>query len=157
VEGSRTSGVQISWLHEAFGHCPADVDLDTVGYYCKAWILYLFGCILFLDAMGGAASWMYIHCLTDWDQAGQYSWGFAVLSFLYLQLCEACRRTSTTCHSMVAHTYCSSGCGLVYQLVVHRFPSSPLVPWCRPSTSAHSCLLLGPVQHTSRKKASSVH
>ncbi|XP_022683873.1 serine/threonine-protein phosphatase 7 long form homolog [Setaria italica] len=37
---------------------------------------------------------MWIHCLTDWHQAGSYSWGSAVLSFLYRQLCEACRRSS---------------------------------------------------------------
>ena len=37
---------------------------------------------------------MYLLCLTDWDTAGFYSWGCAVLAFLYRQLCEACRRTS---------------------------------------------------------------
>jgi hypothetical protein len=35
-----------------------------------------------------------VHCLTDWDQAGHYSWGSAVLAFLYRQLCEACRWSS---------------------------------------------------------------
>ncbi|TVT99474.1 hypothetical protein EJB05_55143, partial [Eragrostis curvula] len=35
---------------------------------------------------------MYPPCLLDWDAAGQYSWGSAVLAFLYRQLCEACRR-----------------------------------------------------------------
>jgi hypothetical protein len=95
-EGSRTSGVQITWLRQAFGHCSTNADLETVVYYCRAWILHLFGCILFPDATGDAASWMSIHCLTYWDQAGQYSWGSAVLAFLYRQLCEACRRTSTT-------------------------------------------------------------
>lgn len=94
--GARTSGVQITWLREAFGHCPEDADLETVGYYCRAWILHLFGCVLFPDATGDCASWMYIHCLTDWDQAGHYSWASAVLSFLYRQLCEACRRTSAS-------------------------------------------------------------
>eukprot|EP00267_Zea_mays_P046145 XP_020398492.1 uncharacterized protein LOC109941697 [Zea mays] len=48
------------------------------------------------DATGDCASWMYIPCLTDWDTAGHYSWGSAVLSFLYRQLCEACRRTSSS-------------------------------------------------------------
>jgi hypothetical protein len=95
-EGSRTSGVLISWLREAFGHCPEDANLETVGFFCRAWILHLFGCILFPDATSDAASWMYIHFLTNWDQAGQYSWGSTVLSFLYCQLCEACRRTSPT-------------------------------------------------------------
>jgi hypothetical protein len=43
---------------------------------------------------GDTTSWMWIHCLTDLDQAGHYSWGSAVLAFLYRQLCEACRRSS---------------------------------------------------------------
>ncbi|TVU51646.1 hypothetical protein EJB05_03086, partial [Eragrostis curvula] len=35
---------------------------------------------------------MYLPCLMEWDAAGQFSWGSAVLAFLYRQLCEACRR-----------------------------------------------------------------
>ena len=35
------------------------------------------------DATGDTASWMWVHCLSDWDQAGQYSWGFVILGFLY--------------------------------------------------------------------------
>jgi hypothetical protein len=54
----------------------------------------LFGCVLFPDATGDTASWMFIPCLTDWDHAGGYSWASGVLAFLYRQLCEACRRTS---------------------------------------------------------------
>ena len=46
------------------------------------------------QSAGDNASWMYLLCLTDWDTAGFYSWGSAVLAFLYRQLCEACRRTS---------------------------------------------------------------
>uniref|UniRef100_K4AIE7 Aminotransferase-like plant mobile domain-containing protein n=1 Tax=Setaria italica TaxID=4555 RepID=K4AIE7_SETIT len=92
--GTRTSGVLISWLREHFGQCPQDADAETVGHYCRAWILHLFACVLFPDATGDTASWMWIHCLTDWHQAGSYSWGSAVLCFLYRQLCEACRRSS---------------------------------------------------------------
>jgi hypothetical protein len=56
----------------------------------------MFSCVLFPDATGDCASWMYIPCLTDWDTAGHYSWASVVLSFLYRQLCEACRRTSSS-------------------------------------------------------------
>uniref|UniRef100_K3YL30 SWIM-type domain-containing protein n=1 Tax=Setaria italica TaxID=4555 RepID=K3YL30_SETIT len=93
-QGTRTSGVLISWLREHFGQCPQDADAETVGHYGRAWILHLFACVLFPDATGDTASWMWIHCLTDWHQARLYSWGSAVLCFLYRQLCEACRRTA---------------------------------------------------------------
>jgi hypothetical protein len=93
-QGARTSGVLISWLRAEFTHCPPGADDQTVQYYYRAWILHLFGCVLFPDGMGDTASWMWIHCLTDWDQVGHYSRGSAVLAFLYHQLCEACRRSS---------------------------------------------------------------
>lgn len=56
----------------------------------------MFGPVLFPDGNGDAASWMYTHCLRDWDEAGGYSWGSAVLGFLYRQLCEACRQLAPT-------------------------------------------------------------
>uniref|UniRef100_K3YXU0 Aminotransferase-like plant mobile domain-containing protein n=1 Tax=Setaria italica TaxID=4555 RepID=K3YXU0_SETIT len=85
-QGTHTSGVLISWLREDFSQCPQDADAETVGHYCRAWILHLFACVLFPDATGDTASWMWIHCLTDWHQAGLYSWGSAVLCFLYRHL-----------------------------------------------------------------------
>ena len=90
-QGARTSGVLISWVRQEFAQCPEEADEETIGYYCRAWILHLFVCVLFPNAMGDTASWMWVHCLSDWDQVGQYSWGSAVLGFLYRQLCEACR------------------------------------------------------------------
>ena len=57
--------------------------------------MHLFGCVLFPDGTGDTASWMYLPCLTDWHMAGGYSWGSAILGYLYRQLCEACRWNST--------------------------------------------------------------
>ena len=94
-QGLRTSRVLISWLWQEFAQCSEEADEETVGYYCRAWILHLFACVLFPDAMGDTMSWMWVHCLSDWDQAGQYSRGSVVLGFLYCQLCEGCRRTSS--------------------------------------------------------------
>jgi hypothetical protein len=73
TEHMPSLGATYLMLRQDFGHYPANADLETVVYYCTAWILHLFGCILFPDATGDAASWMYIHCLTNWDQAGQHT------------------------------------------------------------------------------------
>ena len=62
---ARTSGVPISWLREEFAQCLEEADEETVGYYCREWILHLFACVLFPDATGDSASWMWIHCLSD--------------------------------------------------------------------------------------------
>lgn len=119
--GTRTSGVPISWLRQNFGICPGDADEQTVTYYCRAWILHLFGCVLFPDGTGDAASWMYIPCLTDFYTAGGYSWASGVLSFLYRHLCEACRRTRQGNSVGGVCTFSSFGCGLVYLLVGPQF------------------------------------
>jgi len=92
--GEHSNGVKLSWLRDQFGTCPENADDDTVNYHCRAWVLHLFGCVLFPDATGDIASWMFLPCLTSWQTAGGYSWASAVLGFLYRQLCEGSRRTS---------------------------------------------------------------
>ena len=72
-QGARTSGVLISWLRQEFAQYPKEADEEIVGYYCRAWSLHLFAYVLFPDATGDIASWMWVHCLSDWDQVGQYS------------------------------------------------------------------------------------
>ena len=64
-QGARTSRVLISWLRQQLAQCPEEADDETVGYYYRAWILHLFACILFPDAMGDTTLWMWVHCLTD--------------------------------------------------------------------------------------------
>ena len=65
ASGSRMSGVPISWLRENFGVCSEDANGHTVSFYCRAWILHLFGRVLFLDVTGETASsfYVYIHCI----------------------------------------------------------------------------------------------
>jgi hypothetical protein len=47
LRGSHTTGVPLTWLRQAFGECPPGADEQTVGYHCRAWILHLFGSVLF--------------------------------------------------------------------------------------------------------------
>jgi hypothetical protein len=80
------------WLHEEFQECPQDADDAIVTLYARAWVWHMFATVLFLDSTGDVASWMYILALLDWNEVGTYSWGSAVLAYLYRQLCDACRR-----------------------------------------------------------------
>ena len=64
-QGARTFGVLISWLLQEFAQCPEEADEETVGYYCRTWILHLFVCVLFPDATSDTTSWMLVHCLSD--------------------------------------------------------------------------------------------
>jgi hypothetical protein len=45
----RTSGVPLRWIREQFGECPPDADEATVDYYWRAWVLHMFGTVLFPD------------------------------------------------------------------------------------------------------------
>ena len=106
---AQSSGVPLRWLREQFAHCPDDADEALVTFHCRAWVLHLFGSFLFPDGTGDTASWMYIPCLSGWDDAGTYSWGSGVLAFLYRQLCEACRR--------VKRGSTQSGCLVLLQVI----------------------------------------
>lgn len=81
--GSNTSRAPLTWLRQTFGHCLAGANDQTITFHYRAWVLYLFSCVLFPNVMGDNASWMFLPCLTDWDTAGVYTWGSAVLAFLY--------------------------------------------------------------------------
>ena len=67
---------------------------EIVTFYCRAWIMHPFGCVLFPDGTGDTALWMYLPCVTDWDTTEGYSWASRVLGFMYRQLCEACHWSS---------------------------------------------------------------
>jgi hypothetical protein len=94
LRGSHNTGVPLTWLRQTFGQCPPGADEQTVGYHCRAWILHLFGSVLFPDTTGDSASWMFLPCLTDWDTTGGYSWASAVLGYD--------RRTMTTTTTTLA-------------------------------------------------------
>jgi hypothetical protein len=101
----REAGVHISWLRQEFGICPDNADAETVSYHVRAWVWHMFATMLFPDGIGDMASWMYIQCLVDWDEAGSFSWGSTVLAYLYRQLCEACRRKARSSNLGVVCTY----------------------------------------------------
>jgi hypothetical protein len=92
----REVRVGMSWLCEEFRECPLDADEATVTMYAKARVWHMFATMLFPDSTGDATSWMYIPALALWHEAGSYSWGSAVLAYLYRQLCDACRRQGKT-------------------------------------------------------------
>jgi hypothetical protein len=95
VKGRKVR-VCMSWLHEEFCECPPDADEVTMTMNARAWVWHMFATMLFPDSMGDAASWMYILALAHWHEVSSYSWGLAVLAYLYRLLCIACRRQGKT-------------------------------------------------------------
>ena len=94
--GARSSGVLISWLTQNFDQCSDHADEQTVTYYCRAWIIHLFGCVLFPNGMGDTASWMYLPFLLTGTWRGATAgvpqcWGTCTGSFA--KLAAGVRRT----------------------------------------------------------------
>jgi hypothetical protein len=86
----------VSWLREEFRKCPPNAIEATVTMYRRAWVWHMFATVLFSDSTGDAAPWMYIPALVHWHEAGSYSWGSAVLAYLYSQSCDAYRHHGKT-------------------------------------------------------------
>uniref|UniRef100_A0A2N9IZZ8 Aminotransferase-like plant mobile domain-containing protein n=1 Tax=Fagus sylvatica TaxID=28930 RepID=A0A2N9IZZ8_FAGSY len=57
--------------------------------YTRAYILELLGGSYFADKSGEKVHLMFLPMLEDFDAAGRYSWGSAVLAWLYRELCRA--------------------------------------------------------------------
>ena len=94
------SGVPHSWLRQ-FMTCPVHAPEEVVRTHLMAYILFLFGWVLFPTTTGVSVHPTYIHLaesLADAlpGQVPQYSWGSAVLSATYRGLCDACQRTEAS-------------------------------------------------------------
>ncbi|KAF3341139.1 Serine/threonine-protein [Carex littledalei] len=77
---------------------PGEPTDEQVHQYTRAYILDLFGTLLFADSSGDSVPVMYLQFLGNLDEPVQYNWGGAVLALLYRNLCVAVeRRTQTMC------------------------------------------------------------
>ena len=69
-------------------------DADDIAFkrHARAYILYLFGCILFPDKSGDSVQLIYLPLLGDLERVDEYSWGSATFAYLYHNLCQASRK-----------------------------------------------------------------
>ena len=88
------TGISFLWLEANFRKgSPADASREVVQRFARAYALYVLGGMVFTDGTGDHVSWIWLQLLSDWEQAGQFSWESATLAWLYRQLCEACRHS----------------------------------------------------------------
>ncbi|KAM3311124.1 hypothetical protein ACQJBY_031667 [Aegilops geniculata] len=112
-----TARVRHSWLKLVRGNtnpCPQDANDVVVQQYARAYLWYVLTKVVFSDATGNSALWMFLELLNNWDT--QYSWGSAALAYLYRQLDLACRRKGDT----------SSLSGFVWSLSVWMWERIPV-------------------------------
>ncbi|XP_075485074.1 serine/threonine-protein phosphatase 7 long form homolog isoform X3 [Primulina tabacum] len=63
-------------------------DLEVVQYTRCIALMVIGGC-MFPDSRGGVVSLMYLQLLLNIPRVSRYSWGSAILSFLYRELCKS--------------------------------------------------------------------
>lgn len=69
---SKTSGVPLKWIEENFQNLDPNANEEEVVRHCRAYVLHLFGAVLFPDSASDVASWMFLPLLRDFNEAGTY-------------------------------------------------------------------------------------
>ena len=81
--------LKMGWLNTHFSDINDHNDNEVqVQRFARAYILRLMGSVLFPDHSGNLVPLRLLPFLEDFAVAGQYSWGSAVLSYLYRELCK---------------------------------------------------------------------
>ena len=64
-----------------------DAPEQEIERYARVWLWPFLGSFLFLDTSGNTISWAFLNILSQpWENIGAYSWGSAVLAWIYRQL-----------------------------------------------------------------------
>ena len=88
----KTSGVSSVWITENFGaSLHPDALEQEIERYARVWLWHFLGTFLFFDVSGNIISWAFLNILSQpWENIEAYSWGSAVLAWMYRQLYVAC-------------------------------------------------------------------
>ncbi|XP_057719473.1 serine/threonine-protein phosphatase 7 long form homolog [Arachis stenosperma] len=84
--------VNCSWFQETFGECPEGADEETVRCFARAYIMMLLGTQLFADKSGNCIHIRWLSYVARLEDMGGYSWGSAVLAWLYRCMCRVANR-----------------------------------------------------------------
>ncbi|KAL9689701.1 hypothetical protein QQ045_010090 [Rhodiola kirilowii] len=104
--GKRPTTVRRTWLREHMQIVPAEATDVEIQRYARAYILAMLGSSLLPDSSRSETSLHFLPLLADLDSIVSYSWGGAVLAYLYRSLCNACESKATQ----------HSGCAILLQL-----------------------------------------
>ncbi|RYR54522.1 hypothetical protein Ahy_A06g029813 isoform B [Arachis hypogaea] len=85
-------GLPIDSQYETFSELPQGADDETVMRYVRAYIMMLLSTQLFEDKSGTHLHIRWLSYIARLEDMGQYSWGFAALSWLYRCMCRVANR-----------------------------------------------------------------
>ncbi|KAL8493935.1 hypothetical protein ACS0TY_024913 [Phlomoides rotata] len=73
-----------------------DTDYETVDQYARGCVLLMLVSYMIPDSSRSHVSLLYLQAIENIAEAGTYSWGSAVLAYLYRELCNAADSQKTT-------------------------------------------------------------
>ncbi|CAN1750198.1 Serine/threonine-protein phosphatase 7 long form homolog, partial [Linum perenne] len=82
LQGEATI-VKISWVKEQFDRLPAGASADVITCYARAYAWVLVGAVLLADRSGDLIPVHLLRLLSESGDAASFSWGSAVLAWLY--------------------------------------------------------------------------
>jgi len=86
-----SSAISLPTLRDRFQGLAEDATPAQVDQYCRAFVLDMFGCVMFPLAAGDTVLASLLTFLRDLDRPPKMNWGAAVLACLYRGLCLACQ------------------------------------------------------------------
>ena len=84
----------MSWLRDKYDSLERNANETEIKKYTRAFLMGIFGSIMFPDKSADQVPAMYLQFLGDMNMS--YNWGLAVLAFLYRQLSLACSKKTKT-------------------------------------------------------------
>ncbi|MFQ6669819.1 hypothetical protein Gotur_034919 [Gossypium turneri] len=87
-EESNFSGLKFTWLKAKFGQLSTTATEGELMCIARAYIMHIIGGVLMPDANNNKVHFMYLPLLADLSSVSSYSWGSAVLTMLYRELCR---------------------------------------------------------------------
>ncbi|KAL8499009.1 hypothetical protein ACS0TY_022099 [Phlomoides rotata] len=111
IDGKPVTGVtgrvKLTWLRTMFSSCPKDASSEDVVFHTRAYLLYLVGSTIFSTADNQVPA-MYLQLFGNFDEAGNYAWGAAALSFLYRALGNAAFKSQKSINGCLTMLQCWS-------------------------------------------------
>ncbi|XP_020972880.1 protein MAIN-LIKE 1-like [Arachis ipaensis] len=87
--GTTKYNIKLKWLRTRLQQMPLNLDDNGLMQYARCYILYLLGGVLLPDKANNTVHVRYLPLLAEYDAIGTYSWGSAVLCWLYRAMCLA--------------------------------------------------------------------
>ncbi|XP_057734566.1 protein MAIN-LIKE 1-like [Arachis stenosperma] len=87
--GTTKFNIKLKWLRSRLQQMPLDSPKDAIIQYARCYILYLLGGILLPDKANNTVHIRYLPLLANYNAISTYSWGSAILCWLYRAMCLA--------------------------------------------------------------------